>query len=155
METIFQATLKSPIGALLIEADSTHIIGISFLDLEGEDAPANTVTDNELHSRCIRQLSEYFLGKRKIFDLSLKHDGSEFQEKVWKALEAIPFGKIETYSTIARIIKNPAAAQAVGKACGSNPMLLIVPCHRAVGLAKPSGYSGGNEKKEWLLRHEK
>jgi methylated-DNA-[protein]-cysteine S-methyltransferase len=106
-------------------------------------------------TRAQKQLAEYFAGKRENFDLPLKLRGTAFQQKVWKALERIPFGQTRSYGQIAKAVKSPAASRAVGAACGKNPLPIVVPCHRVVGSSGSlTGFGGGLAMKEWLLKHE-
>jgi methylated-DNA-[protein]-cysteine S-methyltransferase len=98
---------------------------------------------------------EYFAGKRREFELPLDLHGTEQQLRVWKMLLAIPYGKTLTYGDLARRLGNVHAARAVGGACGSNPVWLVVPCHRVVGHnGSLTGYGGGIERKRALLEHE-
>ena len=101
------------------------------------------------------QLTEYFAGTRDAFDLPLEVHGSDFQRAVCAAMSAIPLGETLTYGDIAADLGAPA--QAVGQACGGNPIPVLIPCHRVLGAASLGGYSGrgGVETKVWLLRHEK
>lgn len=102
-----------------------------------------------------RQLDEYFAGARKEFDIPLLLHGSPFQLKVWKALQAIPYGEVATYKDIANSIGNPKAVRAVGMANHCNPIAVIVPCHRVVGVGgKLVGYAGGVDIKRYLLNLE-
>lgn len=102
-----------------------------------------------------RQLQEYFKGKRKVFDLPLAPRGTDFQQKVWRALCNIPYGQTRSYRQIAEAIGNPKAVRAVGMANNRNPLLVVVPCHRVIGAdGKMVGYAAGIEKKEFLLRLE-
>jgi methylated-DNA-[protein]-cysteine S-methyltransferase len=95
--------------------------------------------------RAGKQLTEYFAGKRKSFDLEVELDGTAFQKAVWGEIEKIGFGEKVTYAEIARAIGKPLASRAVGGAVGSNPVALIVPCHRVLGASgKITGYSGGD-----------
>lgn len=100
------------------------------------------------------QLAEYFSGQRHAFDLSLKVEGSDFQRAVCDAMKAIPFGETRSYGEIARDLGVPA--QAVGQACGGNPIPVVIPCHRVLGAEGLGGFSGagGVETKVALLRHE-
>jgi methylated-DNA-[protein]-cysteine S-methyltransferase len=101
------------------------------------------------------QLAEYFAGKRREFDLPLGPRGSGFQERVWRALVAIPFGETRSYGELARAIGRPAASRAVGSANSKNPISIIVPCHRVIGAnGTLTGYAGGMAAKRWLLDHE-
>lgn len=102
-----------------------------------------------------RQLDEYFAGERREFDLPLAPRGTGFQERVWRALLAIPFGVTRSYGELARTIGRPSASRAVGAANGKNPIAIIVPCHRVIGAnGTLTGYGGGLPIKRWLLEHE-
>ena len=102
------------------------------------------------------QLSEYFSGKRKTFNLPLLLKGTDFQKQVWQALLKIPFGETRSYKQIAEAIGNPKAVRAVGMANNKNPLLIVVPCHRVIGAnGKLVGYAVGLDKKEYLLRLER
>ena len=102
-----------------------------------------------------RQLSEYFSGNRKTFNLPLLLKGTDFQKQVWQALLKIPFGETRSYKQIAEAIGNPKAVRAVGMANNKNPLLIVVPCHRVIGAnGKLVGYAVGIDKKEYLLRLE-
>src|ERR1700690_2867719 len=102
-----------------------------------------------------RQLAEYFAGARRVFDLPLALHGTPFQQRVWRALTEIPYGETWSYGQLAKRIGNPKASRAVGLANGSNPISILVPCHRVIGAdGSLTGYGGGMERKQWLLRHE-
>jgi methylated-DNA-[protein]-cysteine S-methyltransferase len=101
------------------------------------------------------QLDEYFNGKRKVFNLPLKLNGTDFQIDVWKALQNIPFGETRSYGEIARVIGKPKASRAVGMANNRNPIVIIVPCHRVIGHdGSLTGFGGGIELKKRLLELE-
>ncbi len=103
-----------------------------------------------------RQLGEYFDGRRKEFDLPLSLHGTEFQQSVWEALQAIPVGETRSYKEIAVQIGNPRASRAVGTANNRNPVIIIIPCHRVVGQdGSLTGYVGGLPVKQYLLELEK
>lgn len=113
------------------------------------------VDDTPLLRRARQQVTEYFAGARQTFDLPLRVDGSAFQRAVCAAMLEIPFGETRTYGEIARDLGQ--SAQAVGRACGHNPIPVLIPCHRVMGAdGKLTGYSGqgGVETKVALLRHE-
>lgn len=102
-----------------------------------------------------KQLEEYFLGQRKVFNLPIGLGGTDFQRKVWLAIGKIPFGQTITYAKLAEQLGNPAAIRAVGTAIGANPLLIILPCHRIIGSnGSLTGYAGGLEKKKALLQLE-
>ncbi|MBV8199609.1 MAG: methylated-DNA--[protein]-cysteine S-methyltransferase [Acidobacteria bacterium] len=99
-----------------------------------------------------RQLAEYFAGERREFALPLAPRGTEFERRVWRALVAIPYGETRSYAEIARTIGHPAACRAVGRANGSNPIALVIPCHRVIGSdGSLTGYGGGLPIKRFLL----
>jgi len=101
------------------------------------------------------QLSEYFAGKRRAFDLNLDPHGTDFELRVWGMLREIPFGSMTSYGAIAKRLGDPTLARAVGAANGANPIPIIVPCHRVVGArGELTGFGGGIERKRWLLQHE-
>lgn len=103
-----------------------------------------------------RELDEYFQGKRKTFDIPLRTHGTAFQEKVWAALRAIPYGEVRSYKEVAEAIGHPKAYRAVGMANNANPIFIIVPCHRVIGSdGSLTGYGGGLPMKKALLSLEK
>ena len=102
-----------------------------------------------------RQLEEYFDKKRKIFELPLKPDGTDFQKKIWAELEKIPYGQTLSYGELAERAGNPRGARAAGSACNKNPVCIIIPCHRVVAAnGKLTGYAYGLEMKQALLEME-
>lgn len=140
-----------PIGKMCIEIEQDQVTGI-YLD--------NDVVENEqetsLHKEVFRQLTEYFEKKRKTFDLPLKVEGTEFQMKVWEALQTIPYGKTCSYADIARKIGNPKASRPVGGANHSNPIMIVIPCHRVINAnGGIGGYGAGIEVKQYLLNLER
>lgn len=140
---------ESPIGILRILSDGKGITEIRFLDHDGPDEP-------DIHTEAAKtQLREYFDGQRDRFHLELKPEGSTFEQKVWNQLRSVPQGQTLSYKELAVKVGDPNAAQAVGRANGSNPIAIVIPCHRVIGSNKDlTGYAGGIERKEWLLRHE-
>jgi methylated-DNA-[protein]-cysteine S-methyltransferase len=163
---IFHLTTPSPIGPILLTSDGERLTGL-YLDARVE-RPMGTsvevridaagVLDREVPplAEAARQLGEYFAGARQEFDLSLHLDGTPFQRQVWSALTEIPFGETWSYAELARHIGNPKACRAVGLANGSNPISIIVPCHRVIGAdGSLTGYGGGIERKRRLLAHER
>ena len=142
--------LKTKGGLVRVTATETAITGIDFVQKSIKDRP-NSVTN-----QAVRQLQEYFAGQRREFQLPLEMKGTPFQMAVWKELLKIPYGESTTYGDIAKKLKNPGAGRAVGSANGKNPISIVVPCHRVIashgGLG---GYSGGLDKKRYLLALEK
>ena len=144
-------TLPSPLGLLSISATTDAITELRFID-EADHAMAPMTP--LLQSAC-RQLTEYFEGKRRHFELPLAPKGTPFQHAVWQALQTIPHGEHRSYKDIALLINNPRAMRAVGLANSRNPIAIIIPCHRVVGAnGKLVGYAGGIERKSWLLQLE-
>lgn len=113
------------------------------------------IKETPLIKRAAKQLDEYFNKKRKTFDLPLKPEGTDFQKKVWKALQRIPYGTTASYGEIAAAIGNHKASRAVGMANNRNPIAIIIPCHRVIGAdGSLVGYAGGLEIKKILLELE-
>lgn len=141
--------LHSPIGWLKISANEQALCAIDFAD-----SPASN-TGNALTRQTVSQLKEYFAGQRQQFSIPLAASGTPFQQQVWRALTQIVFGQTASYLDIAQAIDNPKAVRAVGAANGRNPIPIIVPCHRVIGRnGKLTGFTGGLDKKKWLLQHE-
>ena len=112
--------------------------------------------ENGAENEGVRQVLEYFAGTRREFSLPLRPNGTPFQLRVWRALTEIPYGETRTYGDIARAIGAPGAARAVGGANNKNPIAIIVPCHRVIGAnGALTGYAGGLDKKDFLLKLEK
>jgi len=152
MKNIFYYNTK--IGRIGIEENGTAITKLNFINKEVQE---EIIEEHEtaLLKEAIKQLNEYFDGKRKSFDLPLEPKGTEFQNKVWNALKEIPFGETRSYGEIAKIIGNEKASRAVGMANNKNPIAIIVPCHRVIGAnGKLVGYAGGLDLKEKLLKLE-
>ena len=150
------ATYESPIGLLEVRGGERGVSAVAFVDVlapraaRGGKGPLPAAL-----AACLTQLDEYFRGRRRTFSVKLDLGGTAFQNKVWRALRAVRFGKTASYKDIARNVGNPAATRAVGGANYRNPVSIIVPCHRIVGSdGRLTGYGGGLWRKEWLLRHE-
>lgn len=143
---------KSPLGMIEIVGEGRKIIAVDFVKKTEKNTGANV----PIVKKCIKQLDEYFTGKRKKFLLKLKFNSTNFQKKVWQELLKIPFGETVSYKNIAEKIKNPKAMRAVGGAINKNKIAIIIPCHRVIGSdRKLVGYAGGLWRKKWLLEHEK
>jgi methylated-DNA-[protein]-cysteine S-methyltransferase len=144
--------LETPLGQLRLVSDGTALVRIEFPDQHGSDGEA--VTDAVLQ-QCELQLREYFAGERQTFQLPLAAQGTAFQQQVWAALRAIPFGELRSYRDIADGIGNRKAVRAVGAANGKNPIPIIVPCHRVIGSdGSLTGFAGGLAAKQLLLQLE-
>jgi methylated-DNA-[protein]-cysteine S-methyltransferase len=149
--------MESPVGPLLLVADNAGLRQILF---ENGNHPARLesswVEDERSFADVIQQLGSYFAGKLKEFDLPLAPEGTPFQLKVWRCLCEIPYGETISYGELACRIGNPNAARAVGLANGSNPIPIVIPCHRVIGSnGKLTGYGGGLPIKEKLLALER
>ena len=144
--------LKSPLGQIKITADDNAVNSILFVfdDTEMEEGNINSVL-----TQCKNELGEYFAGKRKVFDVPIQQEGTEFQKSVWDELMKISYGKTVSYNDLAKALGNVKSIRAVGAANGKNQISIIVPCHRVIGSdGSLTGYAGGLWRKEWLLKHE-
>lgn len=142
----------SPVGLLEITADENAVTGLYFAEANGKREEENT---NSILKDCIKQLTEYFSGKRKVFGTKVNPDGTGFQKSVWNELLKIPYGETVSYGEIAERIGNPKSVRAVGLANGSNPVSIIIPCHRVIGKnGSLVGYGGGIQNKRFLLELE-
>ena len=147
--------IASPLGKILLTATPP---GLGGLWIMGEKhCPAihpDWREDPGAFAAANLQLTEYFFGTRRGFDLPLHATGTAFQQEAWAALRQIPYGQTRTYQQQAAVIGRPAAVRAVGTANGRNPISIIVPCHRVIGTnGSLTGYGGGLDAKQWLLAH--
>jgi methylated-DNA-[protein]-cysteine S-methyltransferase len=143
---------NSPIGLLELTADDTAVTGLYFLNTGRKQGKEST---GRVLKECVKQLTEYFSGKRKVFDIKVNPVGTPFQKSVWNELLKIPYGETVSYGEIAERIGNPKSVRAVGLANGSNPISIIIPCHRVIGKnGSLVGYGGGIENKRYLLELE-
>lgn len=163
---MLQATISSPVGPLHIGIEDDAVIALNFDDTEMSDF----FTDNVLYSllplpetsteerrlaQTILELAEYFQGERHDFGVPVRLNGTEFQRRTWQRLKAIPCGVVKSYGDIANELGQPKASRAVGRACRSNPVAIIVPCHRVAGCGgKLTGFGGGLKRKDFLLKLE-
>lgn len=151
MSTFSTATVSSPVGRLQVTASEKGLVKIEFLNTKRDQIKSQ----NKLLKEIVSQLKEYFAGHRRMFDLPLDVEGTEFQKAVWRATSKIPFGKTLTYGDIAKKVGHPKAARAVGTALAMNPVCMVIPCHRV--LPKNGGigrYAYGEAMKKWLLNFE-
>lgn len=150
MQNIYSDDFASQVGRVLVKANKEAVLSISFYK-KGEILVSNEITD-----LCIKELVEYFKGKRKEFTFNFSLEGTDFQKKVWEKLREIPYGETASYKDIAEKIGNPEAFRAVGNAVAKNPLIILVPCHRVISVdGNLSGYAYGVEKKRFLLELEK
>lgn len=147
METVY---IKTPLGIATIIGDENGISVISVSDGGTISVEIPTVLQE-----AVSQLNDYFERKRTTFDFKLNPKGTEFQQRVWKTLLEIPYGKTRTYLQQSNIIGDVKAIRAVASANGKNPLWIVVPCHRVIGSdGSLTGYAGGLWRKKWLLEHE-
>jgi len=151
------AQIESPLGPLLLVADDAGLRQILFVNGRHPAEPESSwKKDGAALSDAIRQLEIYFAGKLEKFDLQLAPEGTPFQLGVWRRLCDIPYGETISYGELATRIGNPKASRAVGLANGSNPIPIVIPCHRVIGSnGKLTGYGGGLPIKEKLLALER
>jgi methylated-DNA-[protein]-cysteine S-methyltransferase len=146
--------LETPIGKLLIAGDgeSVRIIAFPRNGRPRDPQPGWIEGSTGTIEETVRQLREYFAGRRKEFELPLAPEGTKFQKSVWRELQDIPYGRTISYGELARRIGNPKASRAVGAANGANPIPIVIPCHRVIGAnGKLTGFGGGLPVKEKLL----
>jgi methylated-DNA-[protein]-cysteine S-methyltransferase len=149
--------LDTPIGTLLIAGDDHSIHRIEFPSHGKARRPEPDWRESTRGpvAEAIRQLREYFAGRRSDFDLPLAPQGTAFQKTVWDRLLEIPYGETISYGELARRVGNPKASRAVGAANGQNPIPIVIPCHRVIGSnGKLTGFGGGLPVKETLLALE-
>jgi methylated-DNA-[protein]-cysteine S-methyltransferase len=145
----------SPLGDLVLVGDAHGLHQLDFVD--GRNAPSveHYVRDDGAFKEAARQLAAYFAGELRQFELPLVPKGTPFQQRVWSALQQIPFGATTTYGQLAERLGDPRAVRAVGLANGRNPIAIVIPCHRVIGAnGSLTGYGGGLHRKQWLLARE-
>lgn len=156
--TLYHTTFASPVGALTLVASVDALVAVLWEDDTPDRVRLGAMTQDDAHPVLIRvadQLTQYFAGERRVFDLPLDFRGTDFQQSVWQALLTIPFGETRSYADIARQIGRPSAIRAVGAANGRNPISIIAPCHRVIGTnGALTGFAGGLEAKRRLLQGE-
>lgn len=151
MESNQIAYYKTPIGIAKIEGNTQGITSITVMDTDQQ--PSQNIPS--CLQACVQQLQEYFEGNRKQFTVTLNPSGTEFQKKVWQALQTVPYGKTSTYLKQSKAMGNVKSIRAVAAANGKNPIWIIIPCHRIIGTdGSLTGYAGGIWRKKWLLSHE-
>ncbi len=157
--TLAFTQFASPVGELTLVASDRGLVAILWPD----DDPARVKLEERQRDpeqailvATAHQLTDYFEGNRRIFDLPLDMRGTDFQQQVWRALLTIPFGETRSYGQLASAIGRPTASRAVGAANGRNPLSIVAPCHRVIGgNGALTGFAGGMETKQWLLEHER
>ncbi len=156
VSVVFYTTFESPVGPLLLAGDANALRRVSFESSKHRATlPPDSKEDEAPFAEVIHQLQAYFRGELRKFDLPLSMEGTEFQRRVWNALREIPYGETISYLQLAQRIGNPRAVRAVGLANGSNPIPIIVPCHRVIGSdGSLTGFGGGISTKKKLLELE-
>lgn len=147
------ALLPSPIGPLTAIGEDGVLVGLLF-DLPGRPPEPERLgaRDDAAFADLAGQLDEYFAGSRTAFDLPHRADGDPFRRAVWEQMTRIPYGETRSYGDLARALGNRTLAQAVGVACGRNPLPVVIPCHRVVGAdGALVGFGGGLHRKRFLL----
>ena len=154
--TTWHTMLDTPLGPLCIVGTAEGLTRVEFQHGKRPVQPAAYwMADRGVLDKACHQLQEYFQGQRRDFTLSLAPVGTPFQQRVWQALQQIPYGTTSTYQELAQHLGNPAAARAIGAANGRNPLAIIIPCHRLIGSdGRLRGYAGGITVKQRLLEHE-
>lgn len=151
--------MASPVGELNLVASERGLRAVLWAEEragrvrlpERRDDPAHAVL-----AEAVRQLRDYFEGRRRTFDLPLDPEGTDFQKAVWTGLNSIPYGETRSYAALAAAIGRPGASRAVGAANGRNPLSIVTPCHRVIGAnGTLTGFAGGLAVKQWLLAHER
>ena len=154
---IYDTFKSKQIGELTLAADEQ---GIRYIKFEKSRKPyavtQDWVRDPGYFKKAKEQLTAYFNGEPKTFELPLAPEGTPFQKSVWKVMQKIPYGKVRSYQWVADQIKNPKAVRAVGGAAGRNPIVIAIPCHRVIGSnGKLTGFGGGLDVKQTLIDLEK
>lgn len=153
---VYEAIIESPLGPICLMGTDEGLIRVDF---QHGDRPVDTTlsgrTPPGYFDQAMQQLHEYFEGTRQAFDLPLTPPGTTFQQRVWQALQQIPYSHTVTYQDLAKCLSKPTASRAVGSANGRNPIAIIIPCHRVIGRdGRLRGYAGGLHLKQQLLQHE-
>jgi methylated-DNA-[protein]-cysteine S-methyltransferase len=154
---VIYSYLDSPVGRLLLAGEDGMLRFVSFSSGSRARGPEpDWRRDDDPFARAKRQFEEYFAGRRHRFDLPLAPQASPFQARVLTALQQIPYGETRSYKDIALVLGDPQAVRAVGSANGSNPIPIIIPCHRVIGSdGSLTGFGGGIDNKRYLLDLER
>lgn len=154
MNELYYTYYESPIGLLKIGATDHYIAELSFVDNKDQIVHGEPGISEVMH-QCTEELIEFFAGRRKVFNIPVHQEGTEFQKRVWGELLEIPFGRTMSYLELSKKLGDAKAIRAVASTNGKNKIAIVVPCHRVIGSDKSLvGYSGGLWRKKWLLQHE-
>jgi methylated-DNA-[protein]-cysteine S-methyltransferase len=156
----FYDTFATPVGDLTVALNAVGaVIATAFgglPELRERFAADELIHDPKRATAARKEVQEYFSGQRQVFSLKLSPSGTPFQQSVWSALQLIPYGETRSYGDLAAVLGNPGAARAIGRANATNPVCLIIPCHRVIGSdGSLTGYAFGETIKQRLLKHEK
>jgi len=152
LSAVYYSIFASPIGDMLLTGDGAALTGVDFLDRTADPVGQR---DDGAFAEATTQLRAYFGGELTEFNLELATGGTPFQQRVWSALRAIPYGTTTSYGRLAATLGDVRATRAVGSANGRNPISIIIPCHRVIGAdGSLTGYGGGMDRKQWLLALE-
>jgi methylated-DNA-[protein]-cysteine S-methyltransferase len=156
MNRTYYSWFESPVGPLLLAGTKAGLQLVSFsAGTRTKNVDVEWHEDSAVFTEVVGQLKSYFAGERKAFDLPLVLEGTEFQKKVWTALQDIPYGETVSYKALAQRVGSPKAVRAVGAANGANPIPIIIPCHRVIGNdGSLTGFGGGLPLKKKLLELE-
>ena len=153
--TLSHLHFPTPVGRLKLVASEHGLMAILWENDDPKRVRLDETVEDANHTilrEIARQLDDYFARRRRIFDLPLAFNGTDFQKQVWQALLTIPYGETRTYGQLATQLGKPSASRAVGAANGKNPISIIAPCHRVIGgNGKLTGFAGGLEAKAYLL----
>ena len=153
LEKEFKTSIPSPVGNIEIVANELAVKRIKFV--RNKKPVQDDLKKSKVLITTVKQLKEYFAGKRKFFDLPLFIKGTSMQQEVWMQILNVPIGETTSYNEISKNIKRPKAYRAVGNAVGRNPLPIVIPCHRVIhSNGDVSGFSGGNDIKKKLLKFE-
>ena len=145
---------ESPVGLLKIAGPEQYIFEISFVDNKTQIVYGEPGVSEVMH-QCTEELIEFFNGNRRSFNIPVHQNGTEFQKLVWSELLNIPFGKTISYLDLSKRLGDVKAIRAAAAANGKNKIAIIIPCHRVIGSDRNLvGYTGGLQRKKWLLGHE-
>ena len=150
----YEIEITSPLGPLRIVGSAQAVESIDW-NLDRASVTTDTADYYPLLDECARQLQAYFDGRLTAFDLPVAPAGTNFQQRVWQRLMAIPFGHTLSYVQLAETLQPPTSPRAIGNAVGRNQISIVLPCHRVLGSRGDlTGFAGGLDRKEWLLTHE-